>query len=179
MNYFTQGNKSILDKQKFAFFCSQKCPGNIIIKSYDLATNLRDKSICVISGFHTPIEQDVLNYLLKGNQPIIICPAKSISNMRIPKEQKNAYKNNRILYISPFTENKNRVSSILSVKRNQFVVDIADHIFIAYAHPQSKTEQLAQYAIDSKKPVYTFDVPETQNLISLGAQPLIDFTNLQ
>lgn len=170
VNYLTKGNSAILKEKKLAFFCSQKCPGNIIIKSYELATTLRDKAICVISGFHTPIEQDVLHYLLKGKQLIIICPAKSIAKMRIPKAHKTAYKDNRILYLSPFNERQKRITAKASIKRNQFIVDLVDDIFIAYAHPGSKTESLAQYAINKGKKVYTFDTPETQNLIRFGCR---------
>jgi len=32
----------------------------------------------VISGFHTPAEKECLRILLRGAQPIIICPARSI-----------------------------------------------------------------------------------------------------
>jgi len=36
---------------------------------------MREAGRCVISGFHSPIEQDVLHYLLKGKQPVIMALA--------------------------------------------------------------------------------------------------------
>ena len=78
------GNLDILEMNLLGFFCSVKCPGSVILKTYDLARELRDAEIAVISGFHSPIEKDCLDHLLKGTQPVAICPARGIENMRIP-----------------------------------------------------------------------------------------------
>ena len=45
---------------------------------------LRDAKIAVISGFHSPLEKDCLELLLRGDQLIVICPARNIENMRMP-----------------------------------------------------------------------------------------------
>jgi len=54
------GNRAILNKEKLALFCSVKCLGDIILKTYDLAKILRDKGIVVISGFRSPMEKECL-----------------------------------------------------------------------------------------------------------------------
>jgi len=46
------------------------------LKAYDLARELREKKTPVISGFHTPVEKDMLEILLKGKGPNVICPAR-------------------------------------------------------------------------------------------------------
>ena len=91
------GNLSLLSKPTIALFCSIKCPGDLILKTYDLAQALRDAKIPVISGFHTPIEQDSFKILLRGTQPIIQCPARSIHNIHLSPEQKQAMVENRLL----------------------------------------------------------------------------------
>ena len=53
------GNIDILKQKKLAFFCSVKCPGHLILKTYDLAQRLKEASITVIGGFHSPIERDI------------------------------------------------------------------------------------------------------------------------
>jgi hypothetical protein len=65
----TLGNTDLLNLQKVAFLCSRKCPAAVVLKSYDWAIEQRDNGVCVISGFHSRIEKDVLHYLLKGAQP--------------------------------------------------------------------------------------------------------------
>ncbi len=60
------GNKEILKNHKTAFLCSRKCPADIVLKSLDWAKNKKDKGECVISCFHSRIEKDVFDILLKG-----------------------------------------------------------------------------------------------------------------
>ena len=42
------GNLEILNKKLLGFFCSVKCPGGIILKTYDLARSFRDDGIPLI-----------------------------------------------------------------------------------------------------------------------------------
>jgi hypothetical protein len=44
----------ITSNTKLALFCSVKCPGDLILKTYDLVKELRDNDIVVISGYATP-----------------------------------------------------------------------------------------------------------------------------
>ena len=87
LNYV--GNKQLLGNYKIAFLCSRKCPADIILKSYDWAIAQRAKGICVISGFHSKIEKDVLHYRFKGNQPIILALARRLKK-RIELELREA-----------------------------------------------------------------------------------------
>jgi predicted Rossmann fold nucleotide-binding protein DprA/Smf involved in DNA uptake len=123
------GNLSLIQKPAFgsavpevvALFCSIQCPGDLILKTYDLAQALRDAEISVISGFHTPIEQDCLKILLRGTQPIIHCPARSLQKIRLSPEQKQAIGENRLLLISPFSASYPRVTAELAGKRNEML----------------------------------------------------------
>ncbi len=82
------GDPEILKRQWLGLFCSVKCPGDLILQTYDLARALRDAGVPVIGGFHTPIGKDCLDLLLRGKQPIVICPAREIGNMRLGKDLK-------------------------------------------------------------------------------------------
>lgn len=72
MIYDSIGNKSILKLPKIAFLCSRQVPAPVILKCYDWAIEQRDAGNCIISGFHSVIEKDVLHYLLKGKQPKLL-----------------------------------------------------------------------------------------------------------
>jgi len=41
---WTIGNLDILNKNLLGFFCSIKCPGDIILKTYDLARSFQEKT---------------------------------------------------------------------------------------------------------------------------------------
>lgn len=130
---------------------------------------LRESGVTVISGFHSPMEQECLNILLKGKQPVIICPARSITGMRIKPEYKNPLGDSGLLILSPFSEKEKRISSDRSLARNRFVAAIADKIFIPYAEPKSKTETFCRELVEKGKTVLTFDSGHNKNLIALGA----------
>ena len=71
------GNRDLLALPKTALFCSARCSGHVILTAYDQAAKWRDAGRCVISGFHSPVKKECLQILLRGSQPIIICPARS------------------------------------------------------------------------------------------------------
>ena len=149
MNYL--GNKEILKQHKVAFFCSQKCPSNLILKSYDWAIEQREKGTCVISGFHSKIEKDVLDFLLKGIQPIIMVLARNMKR-RFPAEQRKAIKENRLLVISSFDDKVTQNSKESCYKRNEVILELADEIIIAFATKNGKLEKLLQKrSLEGKK----------------------------
>ena len=82
------GNIKLLKLPKTAFLCSRKVPASIVLKCYDWAIEQREKGYCIISGFHSQIEKDVLHYLLKGQQPIILVLARGIKEKLEPEFKK-------------------------------------------------------------------------------------------
>lgn len=169
---YTIGDVNLLQKPAIALFCSKQCPGDLILKTYDLAQVLRDAEIPVIGGFHTPIEQDCLKILLHDTQPfaqrclgqIIHCPARSLHKIRLSLEHKQAIGEGRLLLLSPFKASHSRSTAELAGKRNEMIGAIAHTIFIAYASPNSKTLAFAQSLISAGKSVVTFD--SSGNLVS-------------
>ncbi len=166
------GNLDILHHNSTAFFCSTKCPGDLIVKTYDIAQILRDAGMTVISGFHSPMERECLTILLRGTQPVIICPARSINNMRINKEYKKPLKDGRLLFLSPFNENQRRISAKRSHSRNLFVAALSAVIFVAHAGTDSKTEAFCKEILSWQKPIYTFESDYNKNLTKMGARPV-------
>lgn len=166
------GNIDIIKQKKLALFCSAKSTGDIILQAFDLAQALRAEGVTVISGFHSPLEREVLNILLRSQNPIIICPARSIEGLRIPREYKKPLDEDRLLLLSPFEKKNNRPTTKTSAIRNRFVAAMADKIFIAHAAPDSKTEQLCREIITWDKPLFTLKSEDNENLINLGAEPV-------
>jgi len=164
------GNLDILRHNSTALFCSTKCPGDLIVKTYDIAQILRDAGMTVISGFHSPMERECLTILLRGTQPVIICPARSINNMRINREYKKPLRDERLLFLSPFEENQRRISAKSSHYRNLFVAATSAAVFVIHAESSSKTEELCRQIISWQKPIYTFESDYNKNLIEMGAR---------
>ena len=181
---WTRGNLDLLtcsqndtdQESLWAIFCSNKCPGEIILKSHDLAQEFKNKGISTIGGFHSPIEKECLRVLLRGSQPIIISPARSIENMRIKLEWKKPLAEDRLLIISIFDKEPQQ-NVIMAVRRNAFVATLASKILIAHAAEGSKTLILAQTILKWDKPIYTFDSAYNKQLLQLGVKPYSEEIN--
>lgn len=166
------GNPDILNTPKLALFCSKKCSGTLIIRTHDLAHSLRDAGIVVIGGFHSPVEQECLNVLLKGSQPLIICPARTLHDMRIAVAWRKPIEQGRLLLLSSFPKKQRRATADLAQKRNELVAAIADAVFITYAAPGSATESLCRRVLSWNKSVFTFPCTENKNLARIGIVPI-------
>ena len=167
---FALGDLDILRQKTLALFCSVKCPGDLILQTYDLARQLRDAGIVVISGFHSPMEKECLSLLLKGKQPVIWCPAKRLTANRLPKEYAGPISDGRLLMVSPFGERIKRAREDIARFRNEFVAALADQVFVAYAAPGGKTESFCKKVLGWAKPLLTFDDPINAALLASGAQ---------
>ncbi len=164
------GNPDILQNRTLAIFSSIKCPGKIILKTYEYIRQLRESNVTVIGGFHSPMEYECLNILLRGKHPVILCPARSIENMRIKKAFKKPVEEGRFLILSLFSGSHNRISSARADKRNHFTAAIADKIVIPYAAPGSRTESLCNEWIKKGKSVFTFNSDYNKNLLDSGVE---------
>lgn len=166
------GNLDILRRKKLALFCSVKCPGNLILQTYDLARALRDAGVTVIGGFHSPMEKECLALLLRGTQPVIVCPARGIERLRLPADWKAPLAEGRLLLLSPFGEKFRRVTTNLAQKRNEFVAALADAVCVAHAAPGSKMKQFCHDMLTLGKPLLTLEGDENAGLIACGARPV-------
>ena len=137
---FALGDLDILRQKMLALFCSVTCPGNLILQTLDLARQLREAGIVVISGFHSPMEKECFSLLLGGKQPVIWCPAKRLTVNRLRKEYAEPISEGRLLMLSPFGEKVKRARQDIARFRNEFVAALAEQVFVVYASPGGKIE---------------------------------------
>jgi predicted Rossmann fold nucleotide-binding protein DprA/Smf involved in DNA uptake len=133
------GSLDLLSRSMTALFCSARCPGSVILRAYDQAAQWRDTGHCVISGFHSPVEKECLRILLRGEPPIIICPARAI-RQRIAPELKAPLAAGRLLILSAFGPGEARITADLAARRNAIVSALATDTLILHATPGSRLE---------------------------------------
>ena len=172
---WTIGNRALLDAPLLGLFCSRQCTGEAIVRLYDLARALRDAGVSVISGFHSPMEQECLNLLLRGTQPIVVCPARSLARPRLPRAWRTPIEQGRLLVLSPFPPDAVRTTQKLTEARNQLVSELATALFIAHAAPGSNTETIRHTLQATGKTVLTFQatIASTVEAIQSVIQPAL------
>ncbi len=166
------GDAAILDRPKIALFCSVKCPGKLILETYDLAKRFRAEGVLVISPFHSPMEQECLRILLRSPHPVIWALARGVYRQipSKPVDCRNAVAEGRLIMVTPFPDTVRHITAETATTRNQLVARMADAVVIAHAAPGSKMEALCRDILASGKPLYTFDNPANAALIESGAK---------
>ncbi len=166
------GNLDLLNRRKLAVLCSVKCPGGVILQSYDLMQRLRQAGLAVVGGFQSPMEREWLAVLLRGPEPVVVCPARSIDGMRMPAEYREPLRDGRLLLLSCFPEGPDRPTVEMAVARNRFVAALADEVLVAHAAPGGKTEQFCLELLARGRPLYTLEGDANAGLVEAGAIPI-------
>ena len=166
------GVLDILTQPLLGYFCSSRCPGSVILRAYDLARELRHLGIPVVSGFHSSIERECLRTLLRGQQPIVLCAARSLVRMRIPGEWRQPIADGRMLILSPIAGNVHRPTTEHTAIRNMFAADLARAVLVAHAAPGSRVERLCAAVVERGQALLTVDDPANGDLVAQGAHPV-------
>lgn len=141
----TLGNPALLQSPLLALFCSARCPGEAILRAYDEAAHWRDTGRGVVSGFHSPMENECLRILLRGPQPIVICPAHGLP-LRLPPTWRDPLATGRMLIVTPFGPAVRRATREFADRRNLLVAALADELWFAHITPGGQMARLAQRA---------------------------------
>ena len=135
------GNKDLLNVPKIAFLASSTISPDMVLRCYDWATQMAREDRCVISGFSSHLEREVLHFLAKGKQPIILVIARQMYKKMSP-ELKTMLDENRLLIIS--VSQSVRQSKATALARNKYICESADHILFVGANETSSLNSLKE-----------------------------------
>ena len=141
--FHTLGNEELLRLHKIAFLCSRGCPAAVSVKSRNWALSQREQGNCVISGFHSRVEKDVLCQLLAGTQPVILALARGIMP-RLAPDLQSALDAGLLLIITRYAESVTHACEDSCFQRNRLMMALADETVVAYASPGGKLERLCR-----------------------------------
>lgn len=123
------GNNELLKRRKVGFLASRKISSLSILPTLDWATEVsKREDIAIVSGFHSKMERNVLEILLKGQCGIIIVLARGMYR-KLPIQYEEAMSQKRLLIISNEKDNVKRVSEQTAHKRNGYVKSISDEMY--------------------------------------------------
>lgn len=139
----TLGNISLLDRKKIGYFASSKIATLSVLPTLDWAAEVATREdVAIVSGFHSKMEREVLDFLLRGKCGIVCVLARSIYK-KIPDKFREAYNSGRVLFISPFETSAYRASRHLCLQRNEYVVSISDELVFTSLTPDSSLYPLS------------------------------------
>ena len=137
------GNAALMERPKVAFLSSRKVAPAAVMRCYDWATGMRGGGgtpggsagrlapPCVVGGFQSALERDVLKLLLPdGGPPIVMVLARGMWRS-VPVEYREAINAGRMLVVSPFSQGVVRVSKETAERRNGWILDHCDEAVFA------------------------------------------------
>lgn len=133
------GNKELLKLPKTAFLASSTIPLDMVLRCYDWATAKHEG--CVVSGFSSKLEQDVLHFLIKDKRPVIMVLARQMYK-RIPEELLPLLDDGRLLIIS--TTEATRQSRATALMRNRYICELAEEIIFVGVNEESSLSPLKE-----------------------------------
>ena len=128
------GNEILYDRHLVAFFASRETPEDVVPKALRWAEMICHTDKVVISGFHSPLEKQVLQVLLEHKHPVILALGRSIYK-RVPKEYVQPLEEGRMLIVN--VSNAVRQGWWTSQHRNFVVANCANECVWAGIHQGS------------------------------------------
>ena len=132
-------NKELLKLPKTAFLASSAIPLDMVLRCYDWATAKHEG--CVVSGFSSKLERDVLHFLIKAKCPVILVLARRMYST-LPDEMKEPVEQGRMLIIS--TTDATRQSRATAYSRDRYICEQADELLLVGVSEESSLYPLKE-----------------------------------
>ena len=131
------GNDNLLKRKKIGYFASGTIASQSVLPTLDWAVEVAKRNdISIVSGFHSKMEREVFDILLRGRCGIICALARSIYR-KVPSRFREAYDAGRVLFISPCKTSATMTSRCLCRQRNEYVASICDELVFSSLSPES------------------------------------------
>lgn len=147
------GNEQLLDQSLVAFFASRETPDDVAQRALRWAEMICQTDKVVISGFHSPLEKEVLNVLLEHKHPVILALGRSVYK-RVPQQFEQPLAEGRMLIVSIC--NSVRQGWWTSQHRNWTIADWADECVWAGVHRGSALDVPFDIYLSKSKKIEDF-----------------------
>ncbi len=78
---YAMGDIGLLRTDLLGLVGSVRCPGSVVLKTFDAVRGLRDGGVALVGGFHSPMERESLDILLRGRRPVVLCSSFTVSGI--------------------------------------------------------------------------------------------------
>ena len=149
------GNTSLLDRYLVAFFASRSSTVEIAERALRWAEDICQTDKVGISGFHSPLEKEVLRVLLEHKHPVIVALGRALYK-KVPLYLQSALEEGRLLFVS--FRGYSRHSWKSSEIRNWKAAGLADEVYFTLFDLTSSLSTL-HFTLDkySDTPVYIIE----------------------
>ena len=134
------GNVSLLAEPLLGFIASRECPGHILIETLERVPQWVQQGRVLVSGFHSPLEQQVLRSLLRRQGRAVKILARGLiagRDYRPSGEERDPLNQGRLLILSALPPEAQRTTRETALKRNHLVLQLAAEVCAPHITPDS------------------------------------------
>lgn len=136
------GGAHLLTEPLLGVIASRQCPGHVLIETLDLVPNWVQAGRVVVSGFHAPLEQQVLRSLLRREGRAVKVLARGLRDYRPSPEEREPLAQGRLLILSAMDSKVQRTTRETALERNRLVLQLAAEVCAPYIAPGSPLSDL-------------------------------------
>ena len=139
---FGVGNAALLETPLLGFIASRECPGHVMIETLDRIPEWIKARKTVVSGFHSPLEQQVLHSLLRRKACVIQVLARGFRDYRPLEHELEPLTEGRMLIVTACSATVARVTRAAALERNRLVLALTDEHCVPYLSPNSPLQTM-------------------------------------
>lgn len=126
------GNVDLLAEPLLGLIASRECPGRVLLETLALVPEWVKAGRVVVSGFHSPLEQQVLRSLLRRTGRVVKVLARGMTEYRPQPGEREPLAASRMLVITACPPEVRRTTRKSALARNRLVLDLATEIVIPH-----------------------------------------------
>lgn len=142
------GDAALLDEPLLGLIASRECPGHVLLETLDRVPEWVKTGRVIVSGFHSPLEQQVLRSLLRRTGRAVKVLARGFgterADYRPTPEEREPLATGRLLVISAFAPNVSRTTRATALSRNRLVLALATEIVVPFVTDDSPLAELVR-----------------------------------
>lgn len=138
------GNAALLDEPLLGLIASRECPGHVLLETLDRVPEWVKAGRVIVSGFHSPLEQQVLRSVLRRKGHVVKVLARGMTDYRPQPEEREPLAVGRMLVITACPPEVRRTTRETALARNELVLALAAEIVAPYVADESPLSALLE-----------------------------------
>lgn len=131
------GATALLAEPLLGFIASRECPGHVLLETLDRVPEWVKTGRVIVSGFHSPLEQQVLRSVLRRKGRVVKVLARGMTDYRPTTEEREPLAAGRMLVITACPPEVRRITRETALARNRLVLALASEITAPYVTADS------------------------------------------
>jgi len=130
---FSVGETALLAEPLLGLISSRECPGHVLLETLDRVPEWVTAGRVIVSGFHSPLEQQVLRSVLRRKAGRVVkVLARGMSDYRPSSDEREPLATGRMLVITACSPDVRRTTRETALARNRLVLTLASEVVVPY-----------------------------------------------